>query len=504
MIVSKSHRLSAIAAYSEPRWISARRISSSDVLASWPEAICVAMIRLVIVWSVISTSLSIQVAAGGEDDMWRCGVAVKNITPQEPMWMAGYGGRTGPATGKLSELFAKALVLEDREHNRGVILTLDLVGIDRRLSRRVATAIGERLKLPTQNVLITTSHTHSGPVVGKNLAALHYYQLAKSFQQQIDEYEQALFENCVECAVEAGSRTKPCELAWGTGRADFATNRRENKEADVPNLRAAGQLKGPVDHEVPVLAARDAEGKLVAVMFGYACHSTVLSSNLWSADYPGYAQSELEQRHPGCVALFFAGCGADQNPLPRRTPELAHHYGQRLATAVDSVLLTSTMHVATPRLQCRYAEVALPLADLPTEAQLRTQQSSENRSESTRASMLLEQIASGTPLEPTYPYPVSSWQFGSDLQLIALGGEVVVDYSLRIKSDLSKSDLSSTSWVAGYAHDVMAYIPSRRVLAEGGYEGGGAMVYYGLPAYWSPEIEERIMEGVRALSQTTD
>jgi len=80
------------------------------------------------------------------------------------------------------------------------------------------------------------------------------------------------------------------------------------------------------------------------------------------------------------------------------------------------------------------------------------------------------------------------------LKWVFLGGEVVVDYALRLKRELSPH----TTWVAGYANDVMAYIPSRRVLLEGGYEGGGAMVYYGLPSAWTVEVEKQIVARVRS------
>jgi hypothetical protein len=78
---------------------------------------------------------------------------------------------------------------------------------------------------------------------------------------------------------------------------------------------------------------------------------------------------------------------------------------------------------------------------------------------------------------------------------VLLGGETVVDYSLRLKNELG----ADKTWVSGYCNDVMAYIPSRRVLEEGGYEGGGAMVYYGLPAPWGPQVEERIVKEVHRL-----
>ena len=92
----------------------------------------------------------------------------------------------------------------------------------------------------------------------------------------------------------------------------------------------------------------------------------------------------------------------------------------------------------------------------------------------------------------TYPYPLQVWRLGNDLTWIALGGEVVVDYARRLKHEIDPG----RTWVMGYANDVMAYIPSLRVLKEGGYEGGGAMLIYGLPTVWGPRVEETIVEAV--------
>jgi hypothetical protein len=108
--------------------------------------------------------------------------------------------------------------------------------------------------------------------------------------------------------------------------------------------------------------------------------------------------------------------------------------------------------------------------------------------------MLLEELRKKGSLRGNYPYPVQVWKLGDGPLLVALGGEVVVDYALRLKKEMG----AETTWVMGYANDVMAYIPSLRVLKEGGYEGGGAMVYYGLPAVWSPRVEEIIVKTVRA------
>lgn len=445
---------------------------------------------------VVTICLFLAAAAVGDDSAvsagWKAGAAKVAITPKAPLWMAGYAARTRPADGKLTELWAKALVLEDSDGNRGVILTLDLVGIDRTLAESICVALKEQYGLQREQVTICTSHTHSGPVVGRSLAPLHYLLLDESEQQEIDAWVGTFQSQVLTMVGEAIDRLAPSHLTWGSGSATFAVNRRENTEQTVPTLRSEGKLQGPSDHDVPVLAVRDADEKLTAILFGYACHATTLSGYQWSGDYPGYAQIDLEKEHPGCVALFFAGCGADQNPLPRRTVELARHYGQRLAAAVDVVLLTTQMQPVAGPLRTTFSEIDLPLDTLPTLAQIERNAESDNRFEVARAAMLLEQIDGGEPLSQTYSYPVSAWSIGDDVQFIALGGEVVVDYALRLKNELA----GIKTWVAGYSNDVMAYIPSRRVLGEGGYEGGGAMVYYGLPTTWSPKIESDIIKEV--------
>ncbi|MCU0871851.1 MAG: hypothetical protein MUE50_05855, partial [Pirellulaceae bacterium] len=203
---------------------------------------------------------------------------------------------------------------------------------------------------------------------------------------------------------------------------------------------------------------------------------------------PGYAQIEVEQAQPGCQAMFWAGCGADQNPLPRRTVELAMDYGRQLATAVNEVL-DKPMQPVAGKLATDFREIDLPLAALPTREQIEQDAQSKDVYVAARAKLLLTQMADGLPLSPTYPYPVQVWRLGDEIRFIVLGGEVVVDFALRLKADLG----GPRTWVAGYSNDVMAYIASRRVLQEGGYEGGGAMVYYGLPTSWAPDSEDLIV-----------
>lgn len=448
------------------------------------------MNRLALVFIFIATSF-VQA-----EEVWTAGAGRANITPEKFMWMAGYGGRSGPADGKETDLWAKALVLDDGDGQRGLVLTLDLVGIDRELAGIVCGRLEEKFGFKREQIAICTSHTHSGPVVGMNLGPLHYLVVDAEQQKLIEEYAQQL-PNHIEAAVkEALDKMEPSRVQWASGFSTFAVNRRENKSDTVADRRATGELKGPVDHDVPVLSVRSETGELRAVLFGYACHATVVGFMQWSGDYPGYAQIELEKAHPGCVALFWAGCGADQNPLPRRTVALAEHYGKELARAVNEVL-ASPMAELKPSLSTRFQEVDVKLQQLPDANALQESAKSTNRFEVARAKMLQRQLEEKGAIDGVYPFPIGAWKIGEEIDFIHLGGEVVVDYALRLKNEMR----GEQTWVAGYANDVMAYIPSLRVLKEGGYEGGGSNVYYGLPALWDEGSEETIIKATRELAR---
>lgn len=431
-----------------------------------------------------------SLAAAAES--WRAGSARVKITPETPMWMAGYGGRDHVAEGTTSDLFAKAVVLEDARGVRAALISLDLVGIDRTLTAAITQRLEKTHQLKREQVAISTSHTHCGPVVGYNLRPMHFERVPEAQQAKILAYAKRLEDQLVALVGDAITALAPADIRWGNGRTTFAVNRRTNREAEVPAVRAQGKLNGPIDHDVPVLAVRDpGSGKLKTIVFGYACHATVLGFYQWCADYPGFAQTELERLYPDAVAMFWAGCGADQNPLPRRTVEFAQGYGKRLAAAVDDVL-TAPMAPLAPKIEASYQEVPLPLDKLPTREQIEQDAKSKDSFLAARAKMFLREIDAGRPLAPTYPFPIGEWKLGGEIQWVFLGGEVVVDYAVRLKSERR----GPRTWVMGYANDVMAYIPSRRVLAEGGYEGGGAMVYYGLPTIWAPDVEELIVEAV--------
>ena len=138
-----------------------------------------------------------------------------------------------------------------------------------------------------------------------NLAPLHYLVVNQHQQKLINEYAESLQTKILDVVGQAIAELGLCDISWGNGHKTFAVNRRENKpDSKVAQRRTAGMLKGPVDHDVPVMVIKDKTSDVKAVVFGYACHSTTLQLYQWSGGYAGYAQIELEKLHPGCVAMF--------------------------------------------------------------------------------------------------------------------------------------------------------------------------------------------------------
>ncbi len=419
---------------------------------------------------------------------WKAGRSAIVITPTQSTWMSGYGSRDRPSEGKRTELWCKAVVIEDSTGRQGVIITLDLVGIGRKLSTGICRKIAEKHSIQRNQIILNTSHTHTGPIVGGNLNTMYF--IDEGNWERVAEYAAFLEGKVLETVEGAFSDMQPADLSSGFGFETFAVNRRNNRESSVPDLRKQGELNGPVDYRIPVLKVANPMGKPIAVIFGYACHATVLSDYLWSGDYPGYAQIELENRFDDCVALFMAGCGADVNPLPRRSAELARNYGKRLADAVQ-LTLEGVMEPLDPVLAVSYTEIPLKFHALPDVKQLQEQSESENRFIAARGKSLLSTLEHQGKLDDSYPYPIGVWQLGNSVLWITLGGEVVVDYSIKFRKLFGEM-----TWTSGYSHDVMAYIPSSRVWKEGGYEGETAMIYYGLPNKWSSVVEAVITDKV--------
>jgi hypothetical protein len=435
--------------------------------------------------------LPAAVCAAEPDAAFKAGVAVQVITPAEPMWMAGYASRNKPAEGKVHDLHVKALALEDSAGGKLVLLTSDLVGVPHSLTEEVAEAVHKRTGLPRERLMLTVSHTHCGPVLRDSLSDM--YDMPEDEAKKIGPYTEQLRGWMIDVLIKALDDLKPARLSIGKGGAGFAVNRREPTANGIIN---GFNPKGPVDHDVPVLRVETPDGKLRAVVFGYACHNTTMQFFQWCGDYAGFAQAYLEEKHPGATALFWIGCGADANPLPRSKIELCQKYGRELADAVEAVL-AEKMTPVTGTCAARYATISLPFDELPPRDKWTADLLSKQFTARKRAERLLKVLDGGGKIDDHYPYyPVQVWRLGNEVLWVALGGEVVVDYKLRLAKEITDK---RALWVTGYANDVMAYIPSARVLGEGGYEGDTSMIPYGMPAKWAPAIEDKIVTKVHEL-----
>jgi hypothetical protein len=430
-------------------------------------------------------------AAGPEkaEAGWKAGTAAEVITPARPLWMAGYAARTKPAEGKAQDLFAKALALEDAAGTRLVIVTTDLIGIPRPLRDAVEKQAQEKYRLPAASLLLNASHTHCGPVLRAGRSVT--YDLSPEQARHVEEYAAGLQAKLVAVIGRALAELAPARLSYSHARAGFAMNRRLPSPKGYQN---SPNPEGPVDHDVPVLRVEGADGKLRAVLFGYACHNTTLSFQQFCGDYAGFAQEYLEAAHPGTAALFLMGCGGDQNPYPRGQLEQAKQHGRALANAVEAALLPKARPVQG-RLRVGLQEVTLDFVPPTTRDELLKQRESSDKYLQRRAKLFLEELERNGKIHSTYAYPVQVVQFDGDLTLVALAGEVVVDYAVRLKRELA----GPTVWIAGYSNDVFGYVPSLRVLQEGGYEGGGAFRYSPIPGPFAPSVEERIVGKVHEM-----
>lgn len=425
----------------------------------------------------------------------RAGVASVAITPESPVWMAGYASRTRPSAGKLQELYAKALAIEDSRGGRIVIVTADVLGLPRSMTSTISEHAAKSYGLRREQILFNASHTHTGPVLSGSLAGA--YDLDAQQSAAVDRYSKILEEKILGLIGAALRDLAPARLSHGKGEAPFAMNRRQM----TPNGMIIGvNPDGVVDREVPVLKVEAPDGRLRAVVFGYACHNTTLTGEFYefSGDYAGFAQAEIEKAHPGAKALFVTGCGADINPYPRSRLELAREHGSTLARSVEAVLSQGGMTPVEGALKSVIGRVDIALAPPPTREEFQARLKDANPFRRRHAERMLARLDRDGKLMSHYPYTIQVLRIGN-LKLVGLAGEVVTDYSLRLRKELA-----GNVWVAGYSNDLCSYIPSARMYSEGGYEVIESMIYYDLPGPYTPELEEKIVGRVRELARIAD
>ncbi len=424
------------------------------------------------------------------DPQWKVGLASVKITPPEPVRMSGYASRTQPSQSVALDLYAKALAIEDQRGQRAVLVTSDIIGFRAEFAEPTCRRISETTGLKRQQILLNSSHTHTGPALGQDAGNLDF---PEDQAQATLKYTHDLQNKLVDLVGVSLQRLEPAMLSWGTGVATFLMNRREFTGGSV---RLGVNPRGLADRSVPVLRIETADGKLRAVLFGAACHNTTLTGKHLqiSGDFAGYAQAHIERAHPGVQAMFMQGCGGDANPFPRGSEEIARIHGMTLGTEVLRVLAT-TLQPVRGTLDTELAQVELPLQAALSREKIGELAQGQGGWRRFVATKMREALDAGEKLPTTYSAPIAVWQFGDDMTLVALPGEVVVDYVALLEKELGPNRL----WIAAYSNDVFGYLPSAKVLEQGGYETRG--LYAGGVGLFTSKAQDVVVAKVRELAR---
>ena len=427
-----------------------------------------------------------------QDAPWKVGLARVKITPEQPIFMAGYASRDRPFASVHDDLYAKALVLVDEQGTRAALVTSDLIGLTAEIADPIRQRIEKQTGIAASSVLLSSSHTHTGPTLSLDPMPRDGRTLADT--ERTVAYTKQLQDKLVSVVVEAAKEPQPARLSWGVGVVNFVMNRRETTDRGIIlGVNPSGQA----DRSVPVLRLEGTDGKLRAILFGAASHNTTLGANDYeiSGDYAGHAQRLIEAEQPGVQAMFILGCAGDANPYPRGSHEIAARHGKELASEVLRVVQdTKKLAPIKGPLRVAWGDATLPLAVAPPRDQLEKLATGRGGTTPWMAQQMLAQLDRGEKLPTQYTCHQAVWQLGDDLTLVALSGEVVVDYVRLLEDAIGPGRL----WFAAYCHDVYGYLPSARVLRQGGYETRG--LYAGGIGLFAPEAEGKMVGVIKELA----
>lgn len=441
----------------------------------------------------------------------KAGVASVDITPPVGVDMTGFGGRPSGAIGIHDPLYAKALVLDDG-NTKLVAVTTDLLSLEFELIDKIRALVKEKTGISTTNIMINSSHTHSGP------AAISLHGMGKLDTAYLD----VLYRKTTGAVIMANDRLSPAKLGYGRGDVQIGVNRRE-KRTDG-NMVLGINLEGAIAPYVDVLrvdkdtdnhdAKQDAWS--TAIFFSHAAHPVVLggSNVLISADYPGYAAKTIEAVENTDVAMFAQGCCGNINSNPvGGTFEDARRLGTILGSAVigvaerietvDKVELSAESKIVELPLKAPLPEVeAQKLVDQCAKELDRVKEQELGRPQSYLAQGRYDwandmlKLSKRGDTERSQKFEVQIMKIG-DIALIGLSGEVFVDFALEL-DEKSPSDINPI--VLGYTNGCIGYVPTEDAYPKGGYEVDTAYKYYGTLMI-KPESHKIIIEAVTSMQK---
>lgn len=407
--------------------------------------------------------------------MFRAGTAQIRITPPLGTLLAGHAGVERYAAGVRDHLNANALVLEKGD-NRLAFVSCDVIGIDHESTRTIRQTVGECVDIPSSNILIAATHTHTGP------------QTIRLFRDGDAGYRQ-WFERQVTTAIRiATNRLTPASIGLATGtEPSLCHNRRlitEDGEVFLPTQSFAPadivDIEGPTDPTLGLLTVRQEE-EVAAVVVNYATHPELVTGSQVSADYPGYLRQTIQSVYSSdTVVLFLPGAIGDLSPTDYRSPEreTRDHYfdpeGPQKARRAGRLLggtAVRTIEDSEAHLEGSIDAIATTVALItcaPSEERLdHAKTILKENNLSLRETVLAENVlefASYQRENPTVDAEVQAVRVG-ELSIVTFPGEPFARFGNTLRRQI-EDDV----FVVSCANDWLGYFPTDRAFENGGYE----------------------------------
>jgi len=439
--------------------------------------------------AITFVSLLCPVVCGGEarERPWSVGYAEADITPSKGyVQMSGFG-RERYAQGVQVPLLTQTLVLRDQNGHTSVLITADISGFDRVMSEALRRTIAQKHSVPPENIMLNASHTHWGPAVrfhatyacgGPNVWYMAF------LEEKILANVEAVLKNLSPATIEYSS----------TDFRGIGCNRRLPVDGKIT---WGPYPEGSFDGHTPILRIKRDQKPRQLLVVGHGCHPTSSGGiEKWSADYPGAMRNCLAKQLPDTKVVFVQGCGGDAKIVHNDSetgklvfaadPERSWQAGEKLAKVVLEHLQKGPMIPLGGQLACSLARGQLSYGERWSKEEIERQALGARRHYMT---WIARQFLAQPDRSESYRYDVQVWKLGNQLTIFGMEGEVCSPWGPMLRSMAP----TEHAMVIGYANNVDAYIPDKRIVREGGYEGGEAQKFF-LPGPFTENIDSEIKQ----------
>lgn len=417
------------------------------------------------------------------------GTAKVDITPEYPVFLGGYGHRKTLFEGISHPLHAKVALLRQHQGNQmkqQLIISGDLLGWGNDVTHHIRTQL-QAYGFATDEIMLSASHTHSGPQIDERLALIGAVDQA---------YKDGLIKKLLSAVDEAIDNIEPVSVSRGAGTCTFGVYRRQMVEGTISMLP---NPDGPNDQEVTVVRFATADDRTKSLIVHFTCHTTTTGDNLVSSEFSGVAMELIEQElGEASTAMFVQGCCGDIRPALIKEgrfysghDEQVRDLGGQLYREVIRILGEAMLPLSNTTLATERVECPLVYTDIPTLEELQEKVQSDDPWIRRWAQLLLEHPEW---LQDSIPLDLVRFDIAEGLSLLSMNAEMVIRYGLYIKEKSDRAVLP-----LAYTNGVLGYVPTAEQIAEGGYEAGASHIYFGLCSPFVPKLEQDIYQSIDLL-----